>query len=83
MPPEFDPSTIILAELNERLGASPFVPFVIITSSGKAYEVPTPDHLTITRLLRRVSVERDDGTASSVNLLLVTAIEPLSPAGQR
>jgi hypothetical protein len=79
MPREFNQNTLMLAELNKRLEAVPFVPFTIVTSSGKTYEVPTPDHLTITRLLREVLVEKDDGTAVTVNLLHVVAIERLEP----
>lgn len=78
---EFNPETVHLAELQARLGAAPFVPFRIVLSSGKTYEIPTPDHLSITRLLRRLSVEYDDGTAAYITLLHITAIEPLSPAG--
>lgn len=66
---------MMLAEINKRLSAAPYVPFTIVTSSGKEYVVPTPDHCTVTRLLREVIVERDDGSASVVNLLHVTAIE--------
>ena len=80
MPQEFNQNTVMLAELNKRLGAVPFQPFLIVTSSGKSYEVPTPDHLTITRLLREVFVEKDDGTAVAINLLHVAAIERLEPA---
>ncbi|HEY1108567.1 MAG TPA: hypothetical protein VGE76_08050 [Opitutaceae bacterium] len=77
---DFNPVTINLAELQARVGAAPFAPFRIVLSSGKAYDVPTPDHLTISRLLHRVSVEYDDGSAAYINLMHVTAIEPLAPA---
>ncbi len=80
MTPEFNQTTVMLAELNKRVNAGPFVPFLIVMSSGKSYEVPTPDHLTITRLLREVFVEKDDGTAVAINLLHVTAIERLELA---
>lgn len=80
MPPEFNQNTVMLAELNQRLNAARFVPFAIVTSSGKSYEVPTPDHLTITRLLREIFVEKDDGTAVAINLLHIVAIERLESA---
>jgi hypothetical protein len=83
MPPEPNPETVNLAELQARLNAAPFVPFRIVLSSGKIYDVPTPDHLSISRLLRRVSVEYDDATAAYINLLHITAIEPLSEAGKQ
>ena len=79
MPPEFNQTTVMLAELNKRVNAVPFAPFQIVMSSGVRYEVPTPDHLTITKLLREVTVEKDDGTAVAIHLLHVTAIERLEP----
>ena len=81
VPGEFNRETVNLAELQARITAAPFVPFRIVLSSGKTYDVPTPDHLSISRLLHRVSVEYDNGTATYINLLHITAIEPLSPAG--
>ena len=81
VPREFNRETVNLAELQARITAAPFVPFRIVLSSGKAYDVSTPDHLSISRLLHRVSVEYDDGTAAYINLLHLTSIEPLSPAG--
>jgi hypothetical protein len=80
VPSEFNPATVMIAELTRRMNAVPFAPFVIVTSSGKSYEVPTSDHLTITRLLREVFVEGDDYTIASVNPLHITALEPLSSA---
>ena len=82
MPPEFNRATVNLAELQARVSAAPFVPFRIVLSSGKTYDVPTPDHLSISRLLHRISVEYDDGTASYISLVHINAIEPLSPAGK-
>jgi hypothetical protein len=78
MAQEFNPVTIMIAELNKRLAAVPFAPFTIVTSSGKNYPVPTPDHITITRLLREVFVEYDDGSAATVNPLHIVAVESLS-----
>src|SRR5688572_13324220 len=61
---EFNSNTVMLAKLNQWLNAVPFIPFQIVTSSGKTYEVPSPDHLTITRLLKEILVERDDGSGA-------------------
>jgi len=82
MPPEFNQNTMVIAELIKRQNAVPFVPFMIVTSSGKTYEVPSPDHLSITRLLREITVERDDGTSALVNPLHVAAIERLQSTSQ-
>jgi hypothetical protein len=81
MADSFDPSSTAVAELNRWLQSVPFVPFRIVTSSGRAYEVPTPDHITITRITRRVFVDYDDGSGAVVSPLHITAIEPLP--GQR
>lgn len=79
MPPEFNPNTLMLAKLIEWHNAVPFIPFLVVASSGKAYEVPTPEHLTITRLLREVHIEKDDGTAAMISPFHITAIERLQP----
>ena len=83
MSPESNPGTVHLAELQARLNAPSFVPFRIVLSSGKTYDIPTPDHLTMSRLLRRVSVEFDDCTAAYIDVFHITAIEPLSSAGKQ
>lgn len=80
MPPDFNPATANVAELQIRLNAVPFVPFRIVTSSGKSYDIPTPDHLTIMRLSRKIVVEYDDYTGAYVSPLHITAIELLSSA---
>jgi len=82
MPPEFNPETVTLAELQARLNAVPFASFRIVTSSGKSYDIPTPDHLTILRISRRVVVEYDDLTGAYISLLHISAIEPLAPASK-
>jgi hypothetical protein len=81
MASDVNPGTVNVAELQIRLNSVPFVPFRIVVSSGMSYDVPTPDHLTITRLSRKVVVEYDDYTGAYINPLHITAIEPLSPAG--
>ena len=81
MASDFNPGTANVAELQIRLGSVPFVPFRIVVSSGRSYDVPTPDHVTITRLSRKVVVEYDNLTGAYIDPLHITAIEPLSPAG--
>ena len=82
MPPELNPASANLAELQARLSGMPFVPFRIVVSSGKSYDVPTPDHLTIMRISRTVVVEYDDRPGAYIHPLHITAIEPLAPAGK-
>ena len=75
--PDANPAAVIVAELSQRLAAHPFEPFVIVLSDGSRHEVPTPDHCTITRISRRVTVDHDDGTFVFVNPLRVAQIELL------
>jgi hypothetical protein len=71
----FNPTTVVVAQLNERLGAVPFKPFDIVMSNGARHVVPTPDHLTITRLLRRIHLESDTLHLVEINPLHVATIE--------
>jgi hypothetical protein len=80
MPPDFSPGSVNLAELQPRLNAVPFAPFRIVTTSGKSYDVPTPDHLTIMRRSRRVVVEDDHLGGAHISPLHIAAIEPVAPA---
>jgi hypothetical protein len=81
MEPDFNPPTTNVAELLRWLSAVPFSPFQIIVSSGARYEIPTPDHITIMRISRRVVVEYDDDRPGAyIHPLHITSIEPLSPA---
>ncbi|MBI4623534.1 MAG: hypothetical protein HY736_10000 [Verrucomicrobia bacterium] len=70
-----DPTTVILAELMQRLADTPYIPFTIVMSNGDRHEVPTADHLTITRLLRRVELETDEPRIIGINPLHVATIE--------
>ena len=69
-----DPISGVVAELLDRLGATPFSPFEIVLSNGERYPIPTPDHLTITRLLRRIEVEADNGRVTTINPLHIANI---------
>ncbi len=70
-----NPTTTVIAELNRRLAEVPFVPFTIVMSNGDRHEVPTADHLTITRLLRQVVLETDEPRIVDINPLHVASIE--------
>jgi hypothetical protein len=72
---QFNPSTMVVAQLNERLAAVPFKPFDIVMSNGVRHVVPTPDHLTISRLLRRIHLEDDQWHLVEINPLHVATIE--------
>jgi hypothetical protein len=75
-----DPTTNIIAEILGRLEAREFRPFTITLSDGADYEIPSRDHCTVTRLLRRVEIERDDGSITHINPLHITKLDLRKPA---
>lgn len=72
-----DPTTTIVAELMARLASRDFAPFSIVLSDGGRIAVPTADHCLVTRILRRVEVEHDDGSVTIVNPMHITRLEVL------
>ena len=75
-----DPISNIVTELLARLDAREFSPFTIRLSDGAGYDIPSRDHCTVTRLLRRVEIERDDGSITHINPLHITRLEFRNPA---
>ena len=65
----------------ELLSQQPFIPFRLIMSSGKSYEVRHPEMAMLTRTSILVGVdETDEGVPAEFricSLLHVTSIEPL------
>lgn len=74
-----DPITTIVAEIITRLNAPEFRPFAILLSDGSRHEIPSRDHCTITRLLRRIEIEHDDGTIVHVKPLHITRLVGTDP----
>ncbi len=71
-----DPTTVFLAKLIRMVERTPFEPFTIRMSDGRALFVPTKDHITITRLLREVIFETDSPVAiHDINPLHVVSLE--------
>ncbi len=66
---------------HELLTQQPFIPFRLILSSGKSYEVRHPEMAMLTRTSILVGVdETDEGVPTEFRIcapLHVTAIEPL------
>jgi len=75
--PDPNPAAVIIAELLQRLGEHPFQPFVIVLSNGSRHAVPSPDHCTVARISRRVTVDHDDGSFVLINPLHIAQIELL------
>ena len=72
--PDPNPTSVIVAELLQRLAKQPFAPFVIVLSNGSRHEVPSHEHCTVTRFSRRVTVDHDDGSFVTVNPLHIAHI---------
>lgn len=78
--PDSNPGTLVVAEIMARLSESGFEPFAIVLTDGSHLDIPSADHCTVSRLLRRVTVEHDDGSVIFVNPLHVIKLERLKPA---
>jgi len=75
-----DPIKTIVADIIARLEERTFQPFVIRLSDGSHHEIATRDHCTVTRLLRRIEIERDNGSITHINPLHITKLEARKPA---
>lgn len=78
--PDSNPGTLVVAEIIARLSESGFEPFALVLTDGSRLDIPSADHCTVSRLLRRVTVEHDDGSVIFVNPLDVIKLERLKPA---
>jgi hypothetical protein len=65
----------MVAEIIARLEDRDFSPFAIVLSDGSREEIPSPDHCTVTRLLRRIEIEHDDGKIAIINPLHITKLD--------
>jgi hypothetical protein len=77
------PQTVLFAKVRERLTKSPFEPFRIVTTSGKAYDVPTADHAVVFPRLRMIYFADDDGGEVDIHALHVSSIEPVGKKRKR
>jgi outer membrane lipoprotein SlyB len=64
----------MIVDVRERLERAPFVPFVVRTSDGHDYSVPTVDHAYITPKGNRVIVVADDGAVAVLGLVHISGI---------
>jgi hypothetical protein len=64
----------MIADVRERLLSAPFVPFVIRTSDGREYSVPTADHAFITPRGNRVIVVADNGATAVLGFLHINSV---------
>jgi len=73
----------MIADVRERLEKVPFVPFVIRTSDGHEYAVPTVDHAFITLLGNRVVVVADNARPTFSGRCMLTALLTSRTASSR
>ena len=64
----------MVGDVRERLLATPFVPFVIRTSGGREYSVPTADHAFITPRRNRVIAVADNGATAVLGPLHINSL---------
>jgi hypothetical protein len=67
----------MLALLKHHLEQVPFKPFRVVTTSGRAYEVPTHDHAVVFPMLRRLTIANDAGDFVDLHTLHISSIELL------
>jgi hypothetical protein len=69
----------MIGEISRRLHASPFSPFVILTSNGRRYSIPHPDHIHIGPRGTRVFIFHDDDTSAALTPLHIVAVKDGRP----
>jgi len=64
----------VIDEIRKQLHRVPFLPFVVLTSDGHEYSVPTADHAFITPRGNRVIVIGHEGTVNILGPLRINAV---------
>jgi len=64
----------VIDDIRKQLHRVPFVPFVVRTSDGHEYSVPTVDHAFITPRGNRLIVVDDDGTVNILGPLHINSV---------
>jgi len=77
------PQTVLFARIKQYLARSPFEPFRVVATSGRAYEVPTADHAMLFPMTRELHIADDSGGLVELHTLHVSSIERLSRRGKR
>jgi len=67
-----------IEQLRATLGTKPFQPFALRMADGRKFPIPHPDFLSMSPVGRTAVIFHPDGSASIVDLLLMTELE-LSP----
>jgi len=73
---------VTIEQLRTTLGTKPFQPFRVRMADGRQFPIPHPDFLTMSPTGRTAVIFHPDGSASIVDLFLMTELE-LSPPSQK
>jgi hypothetical protein len=65
----------MIADVQQRLRATPFEPFFIVTSSGHRYRIPSADHAGTNPRGSRLVIWFDDDSSVTVSGLHIAAVE--------
>jgi hypothetical protein len=69
----------VIGDVRQFLHTGPFEPFVIVTSSGNRYRVPSADHATINPQGSRVVIWFGDESGVIISGLHIAAVEREAP----
>ncbi len=64
-----------IEQLRTTLRSQPFQPFTVRIADGRAFPIPHPDFLSFSPAGRTAVIFHEDGSASIVDLLLMTELE--------
>ena len=64
----------MIEDVRSQLNRIPFAPFLIRTSDGYVYSMPTVDHVYITPRGNRVVVTADDGAVAILGPVHINAV---------
>jgi hypothetical protein len=72
----------MIADVRRRLERIPFVPFIIRTSDGHEYSIPTVDHAKISPRGHRAVVFTDEDATAILTPLHINSIIDSQPNGE-
>jgi hypothetical protein len=72
-----------IEQLRATHRATPFQPFTIRMADGRQFPIPHPDFLSMSPTGRTAVIFQTDGSASIVDLLLLTELELSPPSTSR
>ena len=71
------PQTVLFARVKKHVEQRPFAPFRIVTTCGRAYDVPTVDHVGLLPISRMILVGYDTGESVDIHARHIASIEPV------